>query len=265
MFLFIATLLGTHAVDHVTVNKFEAVSLYGGTADNEGLVVVRDTKSATPDFQFKGVCTMTAADATVACKMMGYSGGQIKTGNAFGSRYVPLHEAYSCTGTENSLYECPGYQTVLAPGALCTATDAIGVVCGAAECQAGDGTNGYVNLDSDRLTSKTGGPFMCDVTTAPSWASKSSDWQGNNKWYRFVGGSGQLARSVPSTGRCHTNVGAFSPSSLPATGLTKPIVVCYGKANSCLPNKEAMVTNCGSFYVYQLPDVPYCSVRYCAV
>ena len=65
---------------------------------------------------------------------------------------------------------------------------------GAAECQAGDGTNGYVNLDSDRLTSQTGGPFMCDVTTAPSWASKSSDWQGNNKWYRFVGGSGMINR-----------------------------------------------------------------------
>ena len=76
--------------------------------------------------------------------------------------------------------------------------------------------------------------------------------------------SGRLASSVPSTGRCHTNHGAFSPSSLPGAGSTKDIIVCYGKANTCQSSKEAMVTNCGTFYVYQLPDVPFCSVRYCA-
>ena len=65
----------------------------------------------------------------------------------------------------------------------------------AAECLPGDGEDGYVNLNSDRLTSKTGAPYWyCDATTVPRFTSKSYDWQGNNKWYRFVGGSGMINR-----------------------------------------------------------------------
>ena len=75
--------------------------------------------------------------------------------------------------------------------------------------------------------------------------------------------SGKLAKSVPSTGRCGTNIGAFSPFDLPTTiGVSQDLNVCYG---NCQRNKPGKVTNCGSFYVYQLPDVPYCSIRYCAV
>ena len=36
-----------------------AVTLYGGTARNDGMVLLRDTNAASgPDFQFKGVCSI---------------------------------------------------------------------------------------------------------------------------------------------------------------------------------------------------------------
>ena len=65
------------------------------------------------------------------------------------------------------------------------------VISGASECLPGDGIDGYAVLSvNNRLTTKTGGVFYCDITTAPNWASKSLDWKGGDKWYRFGTGTG---------------------------------------------------------------------------
>ena len=40
--------------------------------------------------------------------------------------------------------------------------------------------------------------------------------------------------------------------------------VCFNWSNNvCLWNIEISVRNCGAFYVYQLPRIPYCYLRYC--
>ena len=65
------------------------------------------------------------ADASVVCKMLGYSGGVPKTGSYFGmvSTNYAMDDVL-CTGMENSLLDCPHTTTH-----NCETNEGAGVIC----------------------------------------------------------------------------------------------------------------------------------------
>ena len=92
-------------------------------------------------------------------------------------------------------------------------------------------------------------------------------WSGSG-WYRFVGRAGtRMPTSQTPTGRCLTQATAWMKSSHPRSkGQTKNVWFCFtSKTYSCWRHAYGKVTNCGSFFVYYLPNAPVCHARYCAV
>ena len=97
----------------------------------------------------------------------------------------------------------------------------------------------------------------------------SIDWKGPG-WYRVkdeTHGSNRLASSseVTKSYKCGTYRTGYLKSPVhPKIGETKNATVCFfWDTNSCHTSIEIKVTNCGSFFVYHLPNAPICLGRYC--
>ena len=97
----------------------------------------------------------------------------------------------------------------------------------------------------------------------------SDDWNGPG-WYRFTGSSGtMLATSVGSYELCGTTAPGYlkgGRSSLPTLqGETVNAVVCFfsSTSNSCFQQSNIKIRKCSTFYLYWLPDVPICLMKYC--
>ncbi|CAF0823152.1 unnamed protein product [Adineta steineri] len=85
-------------------------------------------------------------------------------------------------------------------------------------------------------------------------------------WVRFVGvGGTQIPTSPVGIGRCGADVTVWYSEQMPTgVGTTSNGTVCFHWTSSnCQWNSSIAVTNCGSYYVYQLSAPPVCNSRYC--
>ncbi|CAF1412892.1 unnamed protein product, partial [Adineta steineri] len=85
-------------------------------------------------------------------------------------------------------------------------------------------------------------------------------------WVRFVGvGGTQIPTSPVPVSRCTTDATGWYSGQIPTTvDTTTSGTVCYNwVSNNCHWNNSISVTNCGSYYVYQLCAPPACELRYC--
>ena len=93
----------------------------------------------------------------------------------------------------------------------------------------------------------------------------SQDWKGAG-WYRFQHPAGiLLAQSPPGANHCGTVATGWSNSTLPdKPGDSVDIKICFQwSGNDCYESNEGKVTNCGSYFIYYLDNVPACDNRYC--
>ncbi|CAF3697880.1 unnamed protein product, partial [Adineta steineri] len=85
-------------------------------------------------------------------------------------------------------------------------------------------------------------------------------------WVRFVGvGGTQIPTSPVGNGRCNTSATGWYSGQMPVgvdTTINGTVCFTFG-SNSCYWNTSTSVTNCGSYYVYQLGEPPGCDFRYC--
>ncbi|CAF4081479.1 unnamed protein product [Adineta steineri] len=111
---------------------------------------------------------------------------------------------------------------------------------------------------------------MNDVTRLATAGSGSTTDYGlfsTGTWVRFSGAGGtQITTSSPGLYRCTTYYSGWYSGSLPSSGETVNGTVCYTySSSSCYYANIISVTNCGSFYVYDLVNPPVSNSRYCTV
>lgn len=130
-------------------------------------------------------------------------------------------------------------------------------------------------------------PMQCDGTDhLPSRGSDMdvttySQRSFGNEWFRLAGGGDALPVRPPNIGSCATNhpgwLSGWDPvDGPPGSGVKRagilpfteegrrPATVCFsGFGHACQDFVEAHTVNCGSFTLYQLPDVPACPLGYC--
>ena len=113
---------------------------------------------------------------------------------------------------------------------------------------------------SDRNVDFTNILNHCDAA-----GRSNTDWQGPG-WYRFTSGAGnQMPTSAPPTSHCGTAATGWLQSNHPANlGQISDGKVCFRwSENTCKWFANIKVKNCGGFYLYELPQVPICNLRYC--
>ena len=130
--------------------------------------------------------------------------------------------------------------------------------------------------DSKRkYNSKDTSKIFCDKNSAKE---TSSDWSGPG-WYKVTGQAGtQLSEHSyrnayyhgPNKnswdGTCSTHHGGVLQGGHPSTpGQTVSRTVCFREGSYCKASEkyEIEVTNCLTYYVYNLKTVNYCHLRYC--
>ena len=90
------------------------------------------------------------------------------------------------------------------------------------------------------------------------------------RWYRFFKPAGiRMPDSPPSLSgnKCGTHATGWLQGGHPRkAGEVVSRRVCFSYAGwKCYGRSvQVKVAHCGSFFVYQLPSIPYCSYRYCA-
>ncbi len=113
--------------------------------------------------------------------------------------------------------------------------------------------------DAGRLHTNANGPIYCDQN------NNSPGWQGA-AWYRFTGAAGvKMPESAPSKYRCSTHAPGWLNGAHPAPEdgkVTRQVCFHWGN-NTCNWNASVQVVNCGDYYLYNLPQTPVCSLRYC--
>ena len=93
------------------------------------------------------------------------------------------------------------------------------------------------------------------------------DWKGKN-WYRFEEPSGTKMSEKPVPNhKCGFYVTGWVKGSHPKTlGEMKHAKVCFNySGNDCYWSNSIKILNCGSYFVYELPYTPGCSLGYCSV
>ena len=91
---------------------------------------------------------------------------------------------------------------------------------------------------------------------------------GKGTWVRFANPAGTTIPTSPVRYKfCGTTSTGWYTGTYPSSaGSTSSGKVCYSwMANDCSASNNITITNCGSFYVFYLQDVPYCYSRYCTV
>ena len=114
--------------------------------------------------------------------------------------------------------------------------------------------NSYSPLTtSDRLVSYATSSAKCDSGLG-------------NKWYRFVENAGtSMPEICPPRRRCSANAPGWLNGKHPTVEegeVTRTVCFQYG-ASCCYWSKHVKVFNCSGFYVYKLPNVGGCYLRYC--
>ncbi|CAF4418824.1 unnamed protein product, partial [Adineta steineri] len=104
------------------------------------------------------------------------------------------------------------------------------------------------------------------VNVTTSGGCDQSLFSSGAMWVRFVGvGGTQIPTSPVATFQCDTEATGWYSGQMPTSvDTTITGIVCYNWVSSnCYFNNSISVTNCGSYYVYQLSAPPGCNMRYC--
>ena len=93
------------------------------------------------------------------------------------------------------------------------------------------------------------------------------DTQLPSGWYRFVGAAGTKMPTtrVPAY-RCGANWSGWLDSAHPTVEDGEVLrKVCFSdRAIGCKGSMAIYVKNCSSYYIYELVQPPFCSVRFCS-
>ena len=112
--------------------------------------------------------------------------------------------------------------------------------------------------------SNTTGSKNCDNQDV-DWADPG-DWKGDG-WYRMMEPAGtKLPEQSPPNYHCGTYATGWLDGSHPSQpGESVSRQVCLNRfTNPCLEKWDVTVTNCNGYFVYYLPKVRDCPLRYCA-
>ena len=87
-------------------------------------------------------------------------------------------------------------------------------------------------------------------------------------WVRFEGAGGSvITTSKPPSNRCGTHASGYMSGAHPAVsdGVVERTVCFVFKDKPCVDPFSTLirVRNCGTFYVYELPELKYCKFRFC--
>ena len=114
------------------------------------------------------------------------------------------------------------------------------------------------------------GKYYCDHTVHSNLnyrndVSKSPGWVGP-AWYRFTMPAGtRIPESSPGSGHCCTGSSGWLSGVHPTSpGASSNVKFCFDNGYDCNWSTQGKVTNCGSYFVYYLENVPLCVLRYCA-
>jgi len=124
----------------------------------------------------------------------------------------------------------------------------------------------YLELNDETrgVHGKTDDLMYCDGVDV----SPSPDWQGGDKWYRMMPPAGTvIPEFIPKEGDCGTNATGWLNGKHPEhAGTNTESTVSFNYLDTpCWGYEQVSITNCGGFFVYKLPEVPFCNFRYCAV
>jgi hypothetical protein len=118
----------------------------------------------------------------------------------------------------------------------------------------------YATLnDATRNRSYPPGAVTCDQA---GWGAL---W-GGPQWYRMDGATGtRMPESPPPTYACGTHAPGWLNGTHPgvAEGVVNRTVCFHWSGSTCAWSTTVQVVNCDSFYLYNLPNAPVCSLRYC--
>jgi len=116
---------------------------------------------------------------------------------------------------------------------------------------------GYVELkEADRASSFNDGPGK--VTKCDSNAG--------DKWHRFLDPAGPVMPVVaPTVYSCGTDAPGWMQGDYPKeeAGIVARTVCFAWFGDPCFWSVEIAVRNCGAYFVFKLPGVPECALRYC--
>ncbi|CAF3623146.1 unnamed protein product [Rotaria sp. Silwood1] len=126
--------------------------------------------------------------------------------------------------------------------------------------QSGSPCSSYTTIDDpSRNIAQSTLYALCD---------KGSPFNTSNggSWIRFIGTGGTIIPLISlGMGHCSAYTGGWFNGTLPTTvSAVVNRTVCFTTSRVlCIYNRFVSVINCGSFYVYFLPPVTVCIVRYC--
>ena len=116
-------------------------------------------------------------------------------------------------------------------------------------------------------TKDISGKFLCDNVNHPY----KNNWKGRN-FYRVMAPAGTKIKEgcVAGGNACGTQAQGYISVGTHPTLLNQRVkmTVCFKNysvcsTSSCWHEEEIEAINCGSYYVYDLPNIPYCALAYC--
>jgi cysteine-rich repeat protein len=111
---------------------------------------------------------------------------------------------------------------------------------------------------ADRNISSMSVNRFCDNVNANGWLGPG--------WYRFSGAAGtHLSEAPPPIQRCSTHAPGWLNGAHPNIGqgiVARQVCFNWG-GNQCQWNANIQVVACPGYYLYNLPNAPVCSLRYC--
>ena len=130
----------------------------------------------------------------------------------------------------------------------------------------------YQIMDSETRNSKheTDHDKVCDNSVSQT-SNKSPDWSGPG-WYRMKYPAGaMIPEELVEYDHCGTASSGYLSGDHPEfPGQQVERKVCFNshvynnKTDECIWETKIEIRNCGSFFLYNLPNTPGCYLRYCA-
>ena len=123
-------------------------------------------------------------------------------------------------------------------------------------------------------TKDISGKWLCDNTNTTEWGSaadKNKNWKGRN-FYRVMAPAGTKIKEgcVAGTSACGTYGQGYITVGTHPTRLNQraKMTVCFKYGGVCPQSfchreVEIEAINCGSYYVYDLPNLAHCPYAYC--
>ena len=163
------------------------------------------------------------------------------------------------TALQNALVSCHTYYVLMYMQKIDIITLFKTPTTPATECRTYNILNSLIRSTSNSVASS-----YCDYSL---YHNPMPDWKGTS-WYRFQSqtSSGKMPEQPIPTNRCGAHATGWLSTSHPSkTGESIQAIVCFNfYGETCKWQTDVTVTNCGSYFVYYLPDTNACSLAYCS-